>query len=44
MNSSPSCSESWNFSPETKIVELKTKAVILVGSDPGEAPGGGEDD
>jgi len=31
------------LSPETKIVELKTKAVILVGSptDPGEGPGGG---
>lgn len=29
------------LSPETKIVELKSKAAILVGSDPGEAPGGG---
>ena len=33
------------LSPETKIVELKTKAVILVGSgDPGEGPGGSGDD
>jgi hypothetical protein len=33
------------LSPETKVIELKSKAAILVGSDPGEAPGGsGEDD
>jgi hypothetical protein len=32
------------LSPETKVIELKSKSSILVGSpgsDPGEAPGGG---
>ena len=33
------------LSPEVEVVELKTKAVILGASDPGEGPGGsGEDD
>jgi hypothetical protein len=33
------------LSPETKVIELKSKAAILSASDPGEAPGGsGEDD